>query len=561
MCLFQDYEKDQKKKRQIENKQTIEFFSPDFKGVGLSPKKQKMDIGPKPFAVIPKEPIVKFVKSNTKAKSKAKEEEHPKCKGQWTFLYDTKTWKFDACDFVRYLDKDYCYEHRTAGGAHDIYNKDLEYCSNYDYCFNVKSNRKDRLTCDSCHKYKQRSRANTRHIRQLAYNSPILTCVECETDHPKEAYIGKINGPRDTKKCPDCLMEQKPKNKARNLNTTHNLKLQLGVEGYRRKFREKKKIFGYRDRSKRQAYHKDPRGKFSGKKSRTKRDGKPLHLEPIDYENFIKGDCYYCLKPSNHEDSFENLTYNTVDRVNSDIGYLKENCVSCCAPCNAAKSNWSVQVFIAHTARIVAFVDDRADIHHFYDNEPYESVKSGNYKKYIESAKSRSMEFSISEEFFDNIVKQNCYLCGNRPPTGNCGIDRFDNDVGYIESNCRTCCATCNFMKGGATYDMFIERCRNVVQRFLDYPEIFPEFLRSTRKHFGKATMFDKPKVMLTKNEESDIVFLCRVKTDILDIERSIISHKTVSKSDQKRYEIFREMVEYELKFALQKKLEAYENK
>lgn len=34
-----------------------------------------------------------------------------------------------------------------------------------------------------------------------------------------------------------------------------------------------------------------------------------------------------------------------VDRVNSDIGYIKDNCVSCCRDCNWAKSAYTLEEF------------------------------------------------------------------------------------------------------------------------------------------------------------------------------------------------------------------------
>ena len=33
-----------------------------------------------------------------------------------------------------------------------------------------------------------------------------------------------------------------------------------------------------------------------------------------------------------------------------------------------------------------------------------------------------------------------------------CGIDRVDNDIGYILSNCVSCCSNCNDIKSNSTF-------------------------------------------------------------------------------------------------------------
>lgn len=53
----------------------------------------------------------------------------------------------------------------------------------------------------------------------------------------------------------------------------------------------------------------------------------------------IKSNCYYCeIQPSNKSiyNSYECI-YNGIDRVDNSKGYIKENCVPCCKPCNIAK--------------------------------------------------------------------------------------------------------------------------------------------------------------------------------------------------------------------------------
>ena len=77
--------------------------------------------------------------------------------------------------------------------------------------------------------------------------------------------------------------------------------------------------------------------------------------------------------------------------------------------------------------------------------------------------------FDLSKEVFMKLVISNCHYCGIQPlqreKTKRAknvktfyynGIDRIDNNVGYIESNCVSCCKVCNRAKRELDYDEFI---------------------------------------------------------------------------------------------------------
>ena len=56
----------------------------------------------------------------------------------------------------------------------------------------------------------------------------------------------------------------------------------------------------------------------------------------------------------------------------------------------------------------------------------------------------------ISLQQFEVLVKSPCRYCGEAPE-GPGGIDRRDNELGYIQDNCVPSCAVCNYMKGTLT--------------------------------------------------------------------------------------------------------------
>jgi hypothetical protein len=92
----------------------------------------------------------------------------------------------------------------------------------------------------------------------------------------------------------------------------------------------------------------------------------------LSYEDFVEvstGNCFYCNSdpkiwdcvsnaPSIQKDSPNirkedyKIKFNGIDRLNSDIGYVLENVVTCCTNCNRAKSDMSLSEFRSHTEKI-----------------------------------------------------------------------------------------------------------------------------------------------------------------------------------------------------------------
>lgn len=75
---------------------------------------------------------------------------------------------------------------------------------------------------------------------------------------------------------------------------------------------------------------------------------------------------------------------------------------------------------------------------------------STRYKDLIARSKKRKIICTITFEMYMNLISQPCYYCknelGKQSQTG-CGLDRLDNNLGYIDSNCVSCCGICNKIK------------------------------------------------------------------------------------------------------------------
>lgn len=64
--------------------------------------------------------------------------------------------------------------------------------------------------------------------------------------------------------------------------------------------------------------------------------------------------CFYCgAEPANKcEKLYDTFIYNGIDRKNNDIGYFKENCVTCCKKCNYVKSDLGFVTFLNYINKI-----------------------------------------------------------------------------------------------------------------------------------------------------------------------------------------------------------------
>lgn len=84
----------------------------------------------------------------------------------------------------------------------------------------------------------------------------------------------------------------------------------------------------------------------------------PWQLSDEEAVQLMACECKYCgAKNSNRayrkQYTVKLFFYNGIDRVDSNLPYRLDNCVSCCGECNAAKSNATVADFL-NSAWLVA---------------------------------------------------------------------------------------------------------------------------------------------------------------------------------------------------------------
>lgn len=83
----------------------------------------------------------------------------------------------------------------------------------------------------------------------------------------------------------------------------------------------------------------------------------------------------------------------------------------------------------------------------------------GRLKSIKSSAKTRKIDFFLSDDQAISIMTNGCYYCGNAESIG---IDRIDSSRGYLESNCVACCSMCNYMKKDFLQIDFINQCKKI---------------------------------------------------------------------------------------------------
>lgn len=108
---------------------------------------------------------------------------------------------------------------------------------------------------------------------------------------------------------------------------------------------------------------------------------------------------------------------------------------------------------------------------------PGDASWNWHYRRYRIRALDSSIDFDLTLEQFRSIAENNCTYCGDGPKIKNRyrsenkhyteetllradilanGIDRVDNDKGYILANCVPCCTACNLMKSNHTKQKFL---------------------------------------------------------------------------------------------------------
>jgi len=177
-----------------------------------------------------------------------------------------------------------------------------------------------------------------------------------------------------------------------------------------------------------------------------------------EFKDIVNKPCHYCgiLRDRGTEQ------FNGIDRNNNSIGYLPDNCVSCCPMCNYMKNTLSGDVFIR---RIDHILTHNKHVNGVLNPSLFGDHNNVIYMNYRHRAIRKQLEFSLTKEEFNTLNLQDCYICGKQSTSKHInGVDRYDNNLGYTFDNCKPCCGECNFMKCEYSYDDIFDKFKLIYQ-------------------------------------------------------------------------------------------------
>jgi len=99
----------------------------------------------------------------------------------------------------------------------------------------------------------------------------------------------------------------------------------------------------------------------------------------------------------------------------------------------------------------------------------YRMESKGNIKRYYSdyevSARKRGLLFDLEFEAFSELVSKPCEYCDALSECEVNGIDRVNNDFGYVLENVVPCCSTCNKMKCDYTLEEFKQHIIRIYEK------------------------------------------------------------------------------------------------
>lgn len=137
-------------------------------------------------------------------------------------------------------------------------------------------------------------------------------------------------------------------------------------------------------------------------------------------------------------------------------GYTAANSVPACKPCASTKLRFCQEDFVLTMANVAATHLQDEEWEYDYDyTESFKGTLPSSYQQYIKNAQSKGREFALAETQYEDLIHGGCFYClFNDLPVG---IDRVDNDQGYVTGNVVGACFRCNEMKASKPLGDFLE--------------------------------------------------------------------------------------------------------
>ena len=368
----------------------------------------------------------------------------------------------EPCKNKKYKDTSYCKLHEIYIWVDQVKASGKIPCTQYKRgCRNVLETDAEYKRCEPCRKAERekdkakRDQARTQNTESASQDTKV--CTTCGKTHNKDAFVGERSV--ETLTCIHCRNNGKIQDRKR--DQEHRRKqgrIYDSKESRKRQKKEWKKNNWIKVVRAWKHYRERQRTKIEIQYTIYTRSSKHrnIHFELTvdEYKSIAQNPCYYCGTVN------EKRGFNGVDRVDNSIGYNTDNCVACCSMCNYMKGTISRDNFlrrIEHILTYSGFVQGKL----FEDS--FQDYNCSPYNQYIRGAKKRNLCFELSEEDFNRIKSEICYLCGKiNTMNHKNGIDRVNCSLGYTIENCKPCCGGCNYMKLNFELDSWYNKLQTI---------------------------------------------------------------------------------------------------
>ena len=398
----------------------------------------------------------------------------------------------DKCVFKRSEENKYCQKHQICIFVDETVAMGRKMCKNYvrgcrsqldlDYQY---------IRCQSClekeREQERNRRANTKNNKNTDTHQ---TCSTCCQELENSLFVG-VNG-GNTKTCKNCrernriqdqnrdkehrneldrIASKKPERKEVKQQWNENnyekvamksmnyrqRQIETDVEGYLNKNSENAKQWRENNPEKNKENNKSRLENIKIHYSNYTRCAGDKNLDfEISQEEFnkiVNEPCHYC-------NIIQERGFNGVDRLDSNTGYVIDNCVSCCKTCNYMKCSLSADVFLKRIEHILTY---NKKINGRYFSEEFCDTDAASYTQYKTRACNKSLPFEITKDEYVELIKSNCYLCGRKSyEKHKNGIDRVNNNLGYTMSNVKSCCGSCNHIKKDLELDELFSKMTEI---------------------------------------------------------------------------------------------------
>lgn len=414
----------------------------------------------------------------------------------------------DACKFKRSEENKYCMKHQLCVFVDETAALGKKLCKQYVRgCRAQLDTDYSKSACEECLVIeREKDRARRGYAQKTTASEPNKQiCTTCCKTLDEEQFIG--HNVERTKTCASCreanriqdmkrdkehrnelsrIAEQKPERKAVKQEWNENnyekvamkglnyrqRQIEADVDQYLNKNAENAKQWRDRNPEKVATNNQNRLENIKIHYSNYKRSANDKNLEfGLAYDVFdeiVKTPCYYC-------GTTQDKGFNGIDRQNSEVGYVTDNCVSCCQMCNYMKGSLSVDAFLGRVEHILTY---NGRIQGRLFPEMFPDYNSCSYNRYTIRASKKNLEFALSQDEFDAIKCQPCYLCGKQSNSQHLnGVDRLDNNKGYSLDNVKSCCFGCNHIKRNYVLeDMFTKFMDiysfNIIDKQADHSDV-----------------------------------------------------------------------------------------